>query len=118
VKTSKKPLTHDDYLGNVPADQRAALQKLRKAIRAAAPRAEECISYGLPGFRLDGRVLCHYGSARKHCSFYPGATIGLFAKELAGYDTSKGTIRFPADEPLPAALVKKIVKARTAARAR
>ena len=110
-----KPRSHDDYLSKVEPDKRAALQKLRKDIRAAAPRAEECISYGIPGFSLNGRVLVHYGSAKNHCAFYPGATIASLAKELEGYETSKGTIRFAADEPLPAALVKKIVKARIAA---
>ena len=109
-----KPLTHADYLSTVDAVKRAALQKLRKDIRAAAPKAEECISYGLPGFRLNGKVLMHYGAAKTHCAFYPGATIALLAKELKGYDTSKGTIRFAADEPLPATLVRKIVKARIA----
>ena len=109
-----KPLTHADYLSTVGADKRAALQKLRKDIRAAAPKGEECISYGLPGFRLHGRVLVHYGAGKNHCAFYPGATIALLAKELKGYDTSKGTIRFSADEPLPATLVKKIMRARIA----
>lgn len=109
-----KPQSIDEYLAAVPADQRAALQKLRQAIHAAAPKAEECISYQLPAFRLAGRALVAFGAATKHCSFYPmsGRTVATFKRELKGYDTSKGTIRFAANTPLPATLVKKLVKAR------
>ena len=96
------------------ADQRRALEKLRKDIKAAAPKAEECISYGLPSFRLNGKLLVSYGAAAKHCAFYPGSTIQRLAKELKGYETSKGTIRFSPEKPLPSALVRKIVKARIA----
>ena len=105
----------DDYLAALSADKRAALEKLRKAIRAAAPAAEECISYQLPAFRLNG-VLVAFAASANHCSFYPGngSTVAAFKAELKNYDTSKGTIRFPADKPLPVALVRKIVKARIA----
>jgi uncharacterized protein YdhG (YjbR/CyaY superfamily) len=106
----------DGYLASVPADARAALQKLRRAISAAAPRAEEGASYGLPAFRLDGRPLVCYGAASRHCSFFPmsPAVIRAHAADLAGYDTSTGTIRFTPDRPLPSTLVRKIVKARMA----
>ena len=107
--------THDDYLAALSADKRDALEKLRKNIKAAAPKAEECISYGIPGFRLNGKLLVSYGAAAKHCAFYPGSIAQDFTKELKEYDTSgKGTIRFPADKPLPSVLVRKIVKARAA----
>jgi uncharacterized protein YdhG (YjbR/CyaY superfamily) len=108
--------TIDEYLAGVSEDKRAALERLRRTIRAAAPRAEECISYQLPAFRLDGRLLVAFGAAVRHCAFYPcsGSTVKVFAAELEGYDTSKGTIRFQAGSPLPAALVRKIVKARIA----
>ena len=111
-----KPTTVDEYLAGVTPDQRAALEKVRKAIRAAAPDAEEGISYGLAAFRLDGRPLVAFGASAGHCAFYPmsGETVAAHTKELAGYDTSKGTIRFPADKPLPATLVRKLVKARLA----
>jgi uncharacterized protein YdhG (YjbR/CyaY superfamily) len=111
-----KPKSIDDYLDALTDDKRAALQKLRKSIRAAAPEAEECISYSLPAFRLDGRMLVAFGAAASHCSFYPGsgATVEAHARDLQRYDTSKGTIRFPAGKPLPAALVRKLVKARIA----
>lgn len=106
--------TIDGYLAKVSPDKRAALEKLRKAIRAAVPKAEECISYGVPSFRLHGKFLVAFGVGADHCSFYPGGTVGAHKKELKGYDTSKGTVRFPADKPLSAALVRKLVKARVA----
>jgi uncharacterized protein YdhG (YjbR/CyaY superfamily) len=110
----KKPKSVADYLAALEPQKRAALQRLRASIKAAAPKAEECISYGLPAFRQDGRMLAWYGAAKAHCSFYPGGIVGEFRKELAKYDVSKGTIRFAPDEPLPATLVRKIVKARIA----
>src|SRR6516225_7378463 len=109
-----KAKTIDDYLDALSADKRAALEKLRKVIKAAAPKAEECISYGLAAFRLDGRALVAFGASANHCSFFPmsSLTIAALKDDLANYDTSKGTIRFPADKPLPASLVRKLVKAR------
>jgi uncharacterized protein YdhG (YjbR/CyaY superfamily) len=108
--------TMDEYLAGVRADQRAALEKLRKTIKAIVPKAEECISYGLAAFRLNGRPLVAMGASEDHCAFYPmsGETVATLQEELKGYDTSKGTIRFPADKPLPAGLVRKLVKARIA----
>jgi uncharacterized protein YdhG (YjbR/CyaY superfamily) len=104
----------DDYLASVGEDQRAALERLRKTIHSIVPRAEECISYQLPAFRLDGKVLVWFGAAAKHCAFYPGGIVPEFQRELTDYETSKGTIRFQPDHPLPAALVRKLVKARIA----
>jgi uncharacterized protein YdhG (YjbR/CyaY superfamily) len=105
----------DDYLARVPEPARTTLEKLRKTIRAAAPRATEAISYQLPAFRHLG-MLVGFGATTKHCAFYvmSGTVLEPYKDELRAYDTSKGTIRFPADEPLPAALVKKLVKARIA----
>jgi uncharacterized protein YdhG (YjbR/CyaY superfamily) len=110
-----KPANIDDYLAALKADQRAALEKLRQTIKKSAPQAEECISYGVPAFRQDG-MLVGFGATANHCSFFlmSGATVANHAEELAKYDTSKGTIRFPADKPLPSALVRKLVKARLA----
>jgi uncharacterized protein YdhG (YjbR/CyaY superfamily) len=106
-----KPKTIDDYLARVSATQRAALGKLRRDIKAAAPAAEECISYDIPGYRFGSRLLVSFGAAKNHCAFYPGAhPIRAHENELAGYDLAKGTIRFPADKPLPTGLVKKLVK--------
>jgi uncharacterized protein YdhG (YjbR/CyaY superfamily) len=111
-----KPTTIDEYLASVTAEQRAALEKIRKAIRAAAPKAEEGISYGLAAFRLDGKPLVAFGARPGHCAFYPmsATTVAALRDDLAGYDTSKGTIRFAANKPLPAALIRKLVKARIA----
>jgi uncharacterized protein YdhG (YjbR/CyaY superfamily) len=113
-----KPQTIDEYLAPLSNEKRAALEKLRRAIKSAAPKAEECISYQIPTFRLGGRMLVSFGAAANHCAFYPGAfPVEAHKHELKAYDTSKGTIRFPADRPLPATLVKKLVKARIAERA-
>lgn len=113
---ARVPETIDEYLAPLSEDQRSALEKLRKTIRAAAPKAEECISYRIPAFRLDGKPLVAFGAARNHCSLYPmsSATIAAHKEDLRDYDTSKGTIRFRPDYPLPAALVRKLVKARIA----
>ena len=114
----RKVETVEDYLAGLPPGQRTALGKLRRAIRAAAPKAEERISYGIPGYRLDGRMLVWFGAGARHCAFYPGGIVPEFRSELAGYETSKGTIRFSEEEPLPAALVRRIVKAKIRARKR
>lgn len=101
----------DEYLEALNDDQRLALERLRKAIRAAAPRAEECLSYGLPAFRLDGKALVAFGAAAKHCAFYPmsAATVAEHADELAEFDTSKGTIRFQPGRPIPEPLLRRII---------
>jgi len=108
------PTTIDEYLSRVSDDKRAALQRIRETILRAIPMAEECISYQMPAFRYDGRVLVYFGAAANHCAFYPGGTVNDFKDELDAYETSKGTIRFQPDHPLPASLVHKIVKARVA----
>jgi len=107
--------TVDEYLATLSDDKRAALEKLRKTIRAAAPDAEECISYQLPAFRLNG-MLVAFGATANHCAFYPmsASAVAAHKDDLKDYDTSKGTIRFQPDHPLPAALVRKLVKARIA----
>jgi uncharacterized protein YdhG (YjbR/CyaY superfamily) len=106
----------DDYLAGVPADARASLERLRKTIRAAAPEATEGISYQVPMFKHQGRPLVSFGAAKNHCAFYVMSpdVVSAHAAELEGYETGKGSIRFPGDKPLPAALVKKLVKARIA----
>lgn len=115
-KGRTKARAFDAYFAALTDDQRTALQELRKAIHAAAPRAEEYIYYRLPAFRLDGQGLVAMGAAAKHCALYPmsSATIAAHRADLKDYDTSPGTIRFPPDKPLPGALVRKLVKARIA----
>lgn len=105
----------DDYLSRVPEPARKVLSQLRATIRAAAPRATEVISYGVPAFKQDG-MLVSFGAAAKHCAFYvmSPAVMEAHSRELKGYPAGKGSIRFTVDEPLPAALVKKLVKARIA----
>lgn len=110
-----KPETIDAYLAPLDPVKRATLETLRRDILAAAPEAVECISYGVPGFRLRGRLLVSFGAAAKHCSFYPGdAPVAEFAEALKGYSTSKGTVRFRVDQPLPASLVAQLVACRIA----
>jgi uncharacterized protein YdhG (YjbR/CyaY superfamily) len=104
------------YLAKVPEPARTTLQKVRATIRSAAPmEATECISYGMPAFRYKG-ALVGYAAFKDHCSFFPmsAALIDTMADELKGYRTSKGTLQFPLDKPMTAALVKKMVKARVA----
>jgi len=110
-----KPITIDEYLAALPADKRAALEALRQIIRAAAPQAQECISYQLPAFRYNG-MLVGFGATARHCAFYlmSGTTVEAHQDELQQYDTSKGTIHFQADKPLPAELVRKLLQARLA----
>ncbi|MBS1911354.1 MAG: DUF1801 domain-containing protein [Bacteroidetes bacterium] len=109
-----RPATIDEYLESVSEDKRAVLERLRATIKAAAPKAEECISYRLAAFRLEGKMLVAFGATANHCAFYPmsSATVEAFRDELSDYDTSKGTIRFKPENPLPATLVRKLVKAR------
>ena len=110
------PKEVEEYLAAVPEPARSTLLKIREAIRSTVPpEGTEAISYGMPAFRYKG-PLVGYAAFPKHCGFYPmnPAVIVAFEKELAGYPTSKGTIRFPVDKPLPAALVKKLVKVRIA----
>ena len=105
----------DEYLSLLPEDSRAALEKLRRTIKSVVPDAVEVISYQIPTFKYQGRMLVSYAAFSEHCSFFPGARpIEIHRNELKAYQTSKGTIRFPIDKPLPAALVKKLVKARIA----
>ena len=114
IKT--KPRTIDEYLAGVKPGHRAVLEKLRRTIHAAAPGAEEYIGYGLAGFKLNGRPLAYFGAWANHCALYAASprTQQQFQKELKGFVVSKGTIRFAPDNPLPVALVKKLIQARMA----
>jgi uncharacterized protein YdhG (YjbR/CyaY superfamily) len=108
------PTSVEKYLAALPAEPRAALEKLRKTIKAAAPGATESISYQMPAFKDHGRFLVSYAAFKNHCSLFPAskAVLEELGEELKPYFSAKGTIRFKADKPLPDALVKKIVKVR------
>ena len=115
---AKKLRTIDEYLAGLSTENQRALQKVRRAVHAAAPKAEECISYGMPAFRLNGKLIAGFKAAANHCSFHPmsGDTVATLKADLSGYETSKGTIKFSARAGLPATLVRKLVKARLAER--
>jgi uncharacterized protein YdhG (YjbR/CyaY superfamily) len=114
MKKTRQPTNIDEYLATVSDEHRAALEKLRKQIRAAAPKAEECISYQVPTFRQNG-FLVSFAAFKDHCSFFPGAApIEAHKDELKNFQLSKGTIRFQPEKPIPAALIRTIVKERIA----
>jgi uncharacterized protein YdhG (YjbR/CyaY superfamily) len=114
MKPGATPQTVDDYLAALPEEARTTLEKLRKTIKAAAPKATEVISYQIPMYKQQG-MLVGFAAFKNHCSFFPGAkAIATHKDELKAYGTSKGTIRFPTGKPLPATLVKKLVKERIA----
>jgi uncharacterized protein YdhG (YjbR/CyaY superfamily) len=106
----------EEFLAVVPPDQRAALEDLRQLIRSAAPDAEELINYGIPMFRLNGKNLVSFSAAKKHCSFHvqSPAVMQAHAAALTGFTTTKGSVNFTPDKPIPPELVTKLVKARIA----
>jgi len=105
--------TVEEYLSLFSKEQRDALGKIRKVIKAAAPKAEEVISYGMPGYKQNG-TLVYFGGFKNHCSFFPAsyAVIKQFAEDLKNYKTSKGTVQFPLDKGIPSTVIKKMVLAR------
>lgn len=114
AKGSVAPKSVDEYLAGVPEPARSTLKTVRAVIRSAVPaEATEAISYGIPAFQYKG-WLVGFAAFSNHCSFFPmnGSLVSAFKKDLQDYPTSKGTIRFPVDKPLPAALLKRLVKAR------
>jgi uncharacterized protein YdhG (YjbR/CyaY superfamily) len=115
AKPTRAPKNVDEYLARVPEPARSAINKMRAAIRSAVPpQATEAISYGIPAFKNKG-ALVWFAAFSDHCSLFPtAAVIEKFKNELKAYSTSKGTIHFPTDKPLPIALIKKLVKARVA----
>jgi uncharacterized protein YdhG (YjbR/CyaY superfamily) len=113
---TRKPRTIDEYLAGVAGERRTALKRLRRTIRAIAPKAIECISYGIPAFRLQGKVVAGFCATQKGCSYFPfsGSTFRTLAQDLEGYEKTKSALHFRPASPLPAALVRKLLKARIA----
>jgi uncharacterized protein YdhG (YjbR/CyaY superfamily) len=112
--TSSRPRfkTIDEYIFAFPKNIQKILEKMRHAIRESAPQAEEAISYGIPTFKLNGNLV-HFAAFTNHISFFPTSSgISAFKRELSQYELSKGTVRFPIDQPIPLGLVKKIVRYR------
>jgi len=108
----RPPQTIDQYIAAFPPDVQALLNKLRRVIREAAPKAEEAMAYGIPTFKLNGNLV-HFAAFKNHIGFFPTpSSIATFKKELSAYKLSKGTVRLPLDRPIPFGLVKKIVKFR------
>jgi uncharacterized protein YdhG (YjbR/CyaY superfamily) len=107
------PASVEEYLAAVPERERAVLEKLRRTIRSAAPKATETISYQMPAFKQDGRFLVSYAAFKDHCSLFPGAAVTeIYGEELKPFISGKGTLSFTVGHPIPAALVRKIVKVR------
>lgn len=106
--------TVDAYLKDLPAEQRAPLEKLRTAIKTSVPSAVESIAYGMPAYKYNGKPLIYYGAAKNHVAIYGAIPSSLDPSVLEPYETSKGTIRFPNGKAIPQALVKKLLKARVA----
>lgn len=116
VAVQRKPSTINEYLRSVPEDRRRALEDLRAKIRSIIPGAEECISYRLPAFRLNGVVVAGFCATSKGCSYFPfsGSTLKTLARDLTQYDQTKSSLHFSPDKPLPTVLVRKLIKARIA----
>jgi uncharacterized protein YdhG (YjbR/CyaY superfamily) len=105
--------TIDEYIVHFPAAVGVILKKIRTAIRNAAPKAQEAITYGIPTFTLNGKNLVHFGGFKNHVSFFPTSSgVREFSKELAKYNTSRGTVQFPLGKPIPYGLLARIVKFR------
>lgn len=101
----------DDYIAVFPKETQLLLNDIRKTIKAAAPKADEVISYQMPGYKYQG-MLVYFAAWKNHIGFYPAGAVSAFKKELSSYDVSKGTVKFPLDKPFPFALISKIVKFR------
>ncbi len=106
----------DDYLDALDEPQRNTLARLRDTIVAIVPDAEQCISYGMPAFKLRGKTIAGFAAFTKHLSYLPhsGSVIPQLSKELEGYTSTKGSLHFPIDEPLPEAVVRKLLAVRMA----
>lgn len=112
----RKASTIDEYVSTVTGNSRTALEHLRRTIRSIIPKAQECISYGMPAFRLNGTMVAGFLATAKGCSYFPfsGRTLKTLARDLGGYEQTKGSLHFDPAKPLPATLVRKLIKTRIA----
>jgi len=111
IMDSKRFKTVNEYLRALSSNSRNKLKQIRELVKKEVPKADELISYNMPAFKLNGKILVYYAAFKNHIGFFPTSTpIAALKKELIGYKTSKGTIQFPLDKPLPIELIKKIVK--------
>lgn len=112
MKTKPDPKTIDDYIAGFPGDVQEILSRIRKTIHKAAPGAQEAIKYQIPTFTLHGNLV-HFAAFQRHIGFYPTPSgIARFRKELAGYESAKGSVQFPLNQPIPLDLIARIVKFR------
>lgn len=116
MSAARKSSLIDAYLKTVPAGRRKVLEDLRAAILSVVPNAQECISYRMPAYRFDGAVIAGFRATVKGCSYFPfsGSTLKSLASDVSGYSQTKGSLHFSADEPLPHALVRKLIRTRIA----
>jgi uncharacterized protein YdhG (YjbR/CyaY superfamily) len=116
MKAKSRPETIDEYLVGVEREKRAALQKLRRTIRAILPAAEECISYSIPAFRFGGRIVAGFAATKNGCSYFPfsGTTLGTMAADLKRYGRTRSSLHFDPASGLPPTLVRKLIRARIA----
>jgi uncharacterized protein YdhG (YjbR/CyaY superfamily) len=110
-----KPLNHDDYINSFPTQTQELLQQMRETIQQSAPNAVEVISYSMPAFKLNGKMLVWFAGYERHIGFYPGASgIAVFQKEISEYKNARGSVQFPLDKCLPISLITKIVQFKSA----
>lgn len=104
----------DRHLANISEPHRSTLKTLRKTILEIIPEAEEVISYGFPGYKLDGKIICGFDAFKNHCSYFPHSSLVIpeLSQDLANYKTSKGALQFAIDKPLPKSLVRKLIQTR------
>ncbi|HEY5339342.1 MAG TPA: DUF1801 domain-containing protein [Rhizomicrobium sp.] len=111
MKDTPVPATVDAYLKQASASVRGKLDELRALVKAAAPKADEAIAYDMPFYKYHGRPLCSFAAYKNHIGFFAGVIVSDFTEALKGYQTAKGTVRFPLEKRLPAPLIRKLLKA-------
>ena len=110
MNEKNKPTTIDEYIAPFPDEVKTILEEIRALVHELAPEATEALSYGIPTFKINGKILVHFAGFKKHIGFYPTPTgIERFAEELSAYEGGKGSVKFPLNQPVPYDLIQKIV---------